>query len=176
MKKLKAAKFPTGGRPCLLDKRRKTRLLAAIQTGVPLKHAAMLAGISYDTLNRWRVKGEEKGAPLRFRKFCKALRRSQAIAMLRLVSRIQEAGKQDWRASAWMLERRHPEEFGKPVSVDAPNAKPELPEYATSDHPVLKEIREREKMRHIASRFFEALQEVKKKRETKPYPRHREHS
>lgn len=149
----------------MLDKQRKTRLLAAIQKGMPLKHAAMLAGISYDTLNRWRVRGEEKGAPLRFRQFCKALRHSQAVAMLRLVSCVQEAGKQDWRAAAWMLERRHPEDFGKPAPIDPGTAKQQVPDDASPDHPVLKEIRKREKMRETARRFLDALNEVKQRRE-----------
>lgn len=157
-------KPPKGGRPCLLDKQRKNRLLAAIQKGMPLKHAAMLAGISYDTLNRWRMRGEEKGAPLRFRQFCKALRRSQAVAMLRLVSRIQAAGKQDWRAAAWMLERRHTEDFGKPAPIDPAIAKQQVPDDATPDHPVLQEIRQKEEMRKKATRFLEILKEVGSKR------------
>lgn len=164
MKKPIAMKPPKGGRPCLLDKQRKTRLLSAIQKGMPLKHAAMLAGISYDTLNRWRMRGEEKGAPSRFRQFCKALRHSQAVAMLRLVSHIQAAGKQDWRAAAWMLERRHPEDFGRPAPNDPATAKQQVPDDATPDHPVLQEIRKREKMRQTAKRFLEALAEVRSKR------------
>lgn len=154
----------------MLNKQRETRLLAAIQKGMPLKHAAMLAGISYDTLNRWRVRGEEKSAPLRFRQFCKALRRSQAVAMLRLVSHIQAAGKQDWRAAAWMLERRHPEDFGRPAPNDPATAKQQVPDDATPDHPVLQEIRKREKMRHMARRFLDALEEVKQRHAGKAKP------
>ena len=106
------------GRPCLLTKPREAILLKAIEAAMPLKHAAMLAGISYDTLNRWRIKGESELARPEFRDFCKSLRRSEAVAMQRLVTVVREAGEKDWKAATWMLERRFPDEFAKPQHVE----------------------------------------------------------
>lgn len=100
------------GRPCLLTPSREAALLNAIEEGMPLKQAAMLAGISYDTLNRWRTRGNSEFAPDEFRKFCKALERAEAVAMQVNLARVRAAGEKDWRAAAWILERRHPEEFG----------------------------------------------------------------
>jgi hypothetical protein len=114
------------GRPCLLTKAREAVLLKAIEEAMPLKHAAMLAGVSYDTLNRWRIKGESEFAPVEFRDFCKALQRSEAVAMHRLVTLIHTAGQSDWKAAAWTLERRFPDEFSKPQRMEhsGPEGKP----------------------------------------------------
>lgn len=101
------------GRPSLLTPEREVRLLRAIRRGMPLKQAAMLAGMSYETLNRWRIQGEAEDAPAEFRHFWQALRKAQAVAMERLVGRIQDAAGSDWKAAAWLLERRHPDEFAR---------------------------------------------------------------
>jgi hypothetical protein len=106
------------GRPCLLTKTCEAKLLSAIEEGMPLKQAAMLAGICYETLNRWRIRGEDENAPIEFRQFCQSLRRSQAMAMQACVSCIRKAANHEWRAAAWLLERRHPEEFSLPEKIE----------------------------------------------------------
>lgn len=149
---------PQGGRPCLLTPKREAALLRAIEEGLPLTQAARLAGISYDTLNRWRKKGGEEFAPLEFRKFCEALGHSEAIAMQRLVRVVSDAGKKDWRASAWILERRFREEFGKPQHVE--NSGPVHPAMSVApavDYEVLRRMREQKGMREMASRLGELL-------------------
>ena len=35
-----------------------------------------------------------------------------------LVSCVRDAGKRDWRAAAWLLERRHKEDFAKPQQIE----------------------------------------------------------
>ena len=92
--------------------------MEAIRKGMPLKQAAMLAGMSYETLNRWRIQGEAEDAPPEFRHFWQALRRAQAQAMERLLGRIQTASESDWKAAAWILERRHPDDFAKPQRLE----------------------------------------------------------
>ncbi|MEP6669410.1 MAG: hypothetical protein ABJF10_09675 [Chthoniobacter sp.] len=153
---------PKGGRPCLLTPNRQAVLLKAIQEGLPLKQAARLASISYDTLNRWRKKGEEEYAPLEFRKFCEALGHSEATAMHRLVSVVSDAGKSDWRASAWILERRFREEFGKPQHTEnsGPGGNPFhslTPPAQEVDHEVLRRMRDQQGMRKMAARLGELL-------------------
>lgn len=104
----KPAKKP--GRPTLLK---------AIEQGMPLKQAAAIAGMSYDTLNNWQNRGENESAPKQYRQFCQLLRRSQAVAMQVHLSVInQAAGRGDWRASAWVLERRFTEEFVRPLQFE----------------------------------------------------------
>jgi hypothetical protein len=152
-----------------MTKHCEASLLRAIEDGLPLKHAAMLAGISYDTLNRWRKRGELENAPLRFRQFCKALRHSEAVAMKRLVNGVSAAGKTDWRAAAWILERRFREEFGKPH--EAENKQPTenrvelLRRWADeAEYPVQKGILENLAVREV---FKDVCRRIEAKREEK---------
>lgn len=166
----KKSKPPTKtGRPCLLTKERQAQLMNAIADGVPLKQAAMLAGISYDSLNRWRARGEAFNAPLIFRQFCKALERANAKAMHRLVTNINEAGKSDWRASAWMLERRFGDEFAKPQKLEhsGPQGNPIslLQGDYGQDCEVLSRIKKTNAMREVAKKFGAILIKHRKSKE-----------
>lgn len=114
------------GRPCGLSTEVQTVLLGAIERGLPLRDSALLAGISYDTLNRWRNSGEAEDAAPEFYNFCNALKRAQAVAVDTLVSQIQSAARKDWKAAAWLLERRHPENWGRQQRLEhtGPNGAP----------------------------------------------------
>ena len=160
--KLTSKKKLSPGRPCLLTKQREAALLKGIEDGLPLKHAAMLAGISYDTLNRWRKCGEPEYAPIEFRNFCKALRRSEAVAVQNLVKLVHGAGTTDWRAASWMLERRFPEEFGKPVQVEhsGPGGSP-IQTHATVEPEVLRRMRKQEGMQELVGKLGAILLEQK---------------
>lgn len=150
------------GRPCLLSKECEAKLLGAIETGMPLKYAAQYAGICYETMNRWRIRGELENAPPEFRHFCQAVRQSQAIAMHKLVSRINKASDTDWRAAAWMLERRHPEEFSRPLPIE--NAKPDG-KSITPNYDVNCEILQRIKKQNICKKFICRLGEILQERQ-----------
>jgi hypothetical protein len=149
---------PKPGSPCLLTKRCEAVLLKAIEDGMPLKHAAMIAGISYDTLNRWRNKGESEFAPIEFRDFCKALRRAEAVAMQRLLSLISNAGQTDWKAAAWTLERRFPDEFSKPQKLEhsGPEGKP-IHALTTVEPEVLQRMKKQSGMQELAIKFAAIL-------------------
>lgn len=146
--------LPQRGRPCLLTKHREAILLKGIEDGMPLKHAAMLAGVSYDSLNRWRIKGESEFAPSEFRDFCKALQHAEAVAMHRLVALINTAGQSDWKAAAWTLERRFPEEFSKPQRVEhsGPEGKP-IHALTTIEPEVLQRMKKQSGMQELAIKF-----------------------
>lgn len=138
------------GRPCLLSFGREKKLFRGIQNGLPLKHAAQLAGLSYDTVNRWKIRGEDEKSPVQFCNFCNALKRAQAVSMNRLVGSVRKAGRKDWRAAAWLLERRHSEEFGKAVEVEQKEQfKSSLPSSIWDNHPVKQEIRKNEEIREL---------------------------
>ena len=126
--KKKPAKKP--GRPTLLNPTRQAALLEAIEQGMPLKQAAAIAGMSYDTLNAWQKRGENESAPSEYRQFCQLLRHSQAVAMQVHLSSICDSAKRDWRAAAWMLERRFPEDFARQQQLEhsVSAAKPWMPD------------------------------------------------
>jgi hypothetical protein len=50
-------------------------------------------------------------------KFQEAVSRANAEARKILTMRIQSAATDDWRAAAWMLERRFRDEYGQAVDV-----------------------------------------------------------
>lgn len=55
--KKSAKKF---GEDTLLNPTRQAALLKAIEQGMPLKQAAAIAGMSYDTLNNWQIAARMK--------------------------------------------------------------------------------------------------------------------
>lgn len=113
------------GRPCDLTPQKEKVLLGAIQRGLPYKQASALAGISYMTFNRWREKGSEPDAPCEFSDFCDRLAAAEAKAADALCRVISKAGRtRDWRAAAWMLERRCPDEWGRRESLPPPPEPP----------------------------------------------------
>jgi|GEM_PF-2593989 len=103
------------GRPSGLTLRKENLLLNAIRRGLSYKHAAALAGISYMTFNRWRKLGSKEDASPEFRHFCDRLERAEAEGADSLLAVITKAGKErDWKAAAWILERRHPDLYASP--------------------------------------------------------------
>lgn len=151
----KSAKKP--GRPTLLNPTRQATLLSAIEEGLPLKEAAEIAGISYDTLNHWTNRGESETAPPEYRQFCQLLRRSQAVAMQVNVSAIREAAKRDWRAAAWILERRFPADFARQQQIEhsGPGGKPLISPY--DDCEVLRRMRKQTGLKDLAAKLGSIL-------------------
>ena len=98
------------GRPTL-----EAAILDAIRSGCSIEAACQSAGVSRATFYRWRDQDEAFGDQVD-----KAIAESE----VRLVRSIEAAGQSDWRASAWLLERRFSHwskrEAALPVQVAAP--------------------------------------------------------
>ena len=101
------------GRPALLTPEREKRLFEAMEIGTTYTCAAGLAGISFDTFNRWRKQGQQEDAAPEFRDFCDRLRMAEARAEYVMVRKIYQAADKYWPAAAWMLERKYPATWGK---------------------------------------------------------------
>jgi hypothetical protein len=78
-----------------------------------------LAGLGFTTFNDWR---EEDSF------FAQKIEFVEAQAIERNLALIQQAALKDWKAAAWLLERRHPDMFARPevqlnqhVSLQAPS-------------------------------------------------------
>lgn len=89
-----------------------------IKLGMPLKFAAEAAGISEKTFYIWMEKGEneEKGKFHDFFIYCNNCKSTAVKLHLTLITKAAKDG--NWQASAWILERRHPEEFGRKDKLD----------------------------------------------------------
>jgi len=70
--------------------------------GVPYKYAAMAVGICEKTFYNWRDKHLQ---------FDTALKKAEGEFIKAHLNSISAHRYKDWKASAWLLERRHPEEF-----------------------------------------------------------------
>jgi len=84
----------------------KEEILENLRTGMTIKAAALLASISEKTFYNWRDADEV------FLKQCEeAVRFAEAV----LLERVKQLGmdKMDWRAFAWVLEKRFPDDYGK---------------------------------------------------------------
>lgn len=90
------------------------RMVKAIRAGATYRLACLYAGISEDTFARWRQRGEKGAQP--FADFAASIKAAEGEAAVRWLVDIDEAAKGGaWQASAWRLERRYPDEYGKQV-------------------------------------------------------------
>jgi hypothetical protein len=93
-------------------------VLAGIRAGLPYRLAAEAAGISESTFHEWQRGQFPRGADKALKaEFLASLTRAQGQSALRLTAMISTAAKDDWRASAWLLERRFPKDFARDASL-----------------------------------------------------------
>jgi transposase-like protein len=79
----------------------------ALRLGVTVEDACEYADISAETFYKWLREKTD---------FAEAVKKAFASATLALVGRIRkEADEGTWQAAAWLLERRHPERWGRRV-------------------------------------------------------------
>jgi len=94
-------------------------MVEALRQGNHLEVAAALGGLSREDVYKWMKRGlaEPEGD---YGQFAKDVKAAMAEAEVRSVQVIAEAAERDWKAAAWMLERRAPNRWGRPSqeSVD----------------------------------------------------------
>jgi transposase len=95
----------------------QTTIAKIIRAGGSHELAASVAGVTERTLYAWLERGGRPGrqeAP--YRAFRAAVERAQAENEGILVAQVGKAASRgSWRAAAWLLERRHPERWGRPA-------------------------------------------------------------
>jgi hypothetical protein len=110
----KANTGPKGAR--LMTPKVCKAIKAALEKGNTQQTAATLAGISLDSLMRWKRLGYrdlENGIESAYSNFYTMVERAREAAVDRYVQIIHDAASEDWRAAAFFLERRHPKHWGK---------------------------------------------------------------
>lgn len=78
-----------------------------ISQGMPLRVAAVAEGISEASLHRWRKEIPE---------FAEMVEQAIAVSEAKLIQKLST--NEDWRAAAWILERRFPEHWTKKEHID----------------------------------------------------------
>ena len=97
------------------------RVLRGVEAGLARSRAAALAGLSAGTLLAWERLGLE--GDTRYTELAEALARADVAAEETLLKVIRDAAVDDgdWKAAAWVLERRFPQAWGpqaKPAADD----------------------------------------------------------
>jgi len=112
-----------GGRPTKLTDSLMVQLVALIADGMTYHLAAEACGISHETLRQWLRKGESGEQP--YVALVASLQRAQALGAHALLVKVTAAADTDWKAAAWLLERRHPESYAKQRPQDQTPPQPQ---------------------------------------------------
>jgi hypothetical protein len=99
------------GRPPKYSPAMLQRICEGIRLGLSYQRAAEGAGIHAATLRDW-IQHDEQG-DLRFAGVASAIATARAEGEQQLLVTIKTAAADDWRAAAWILERRHPEHYAR---------------------------------------------------------------
>ena len=98
-----------GGRPCKLTPEVAKAICDALRAGATQRMAADFAGVGERTMHAWLA----SKAPA-FQQFQQDVKGATAKGDVGALAIIQQAAKSGtWQAAAWLLERRHPSEYGR---------------------------------------------------------------
>lgn len=107
-------------------------IVQALEVGNTREGACAYAGIGQSTFYSWLERAEadiEQDAESQHRELLEAVTRAEGIAQQSLVTEIRKSATgfvnpdtrkregKDWRAAAWMLERRHPDQWSEQKNV-----------------------------------------------------------
>lgn len=91
----------------------RTKILTALKLCAPRETAAEIAGITSKTLRSWLSSKAPK-----YREFQADVARVEGETERKLVSTIIKAGSKDWKASAWILERKYRRNWGYKARIE----------------------------------------------------------
>lgn len=119
-----------GGRPTKLNDELKEEILKVIRSGNYIETACAYAGIEKKTLYNWMKRGRselerlDKNPRAKMKKaeaiyvdFLHSIQKALAHAEIRDVAIIGKAAEESWQASAWRLERKFPDRWGRKDKV-----------------------------------------------------------
>ena len=87
------------------------KISRALRLGAFLETAAGYAGLDRDTLKEWIKLGRGPEARQVHREFVEEIDAAMADAEVAMLQRVSDA--EEWQASAWRLERRYPDRWGR---------------------------------------------------------------
>jgi hypothetical protein len=119
------------GRRTKLSPKIQASICLCLQSGCSRDTAAAFAGISRSTLVEWLRRGRSERTGI-YDRFVRACAKAHAIFVIRSLLEIRAAAETggEWQAAAWRLERRCPQQYGRPrtrVVVLKRGRRPTLP-------------------------------------------------
>jgi hypothetical protein len=109
--------YSSPGRPAKLTKDVIDQVVEILRFGGYAETAVAAAGISKRTFQRWLERGDPEGtkkADEPYRRFREAIDQAMAEGEAANVQLIRQAARSDWKAAAWLLERRQPDKWAGP--------------------------------------------------------------
>jgi len=108
------------GRKTKLTPELQERICKYIENGYTIEQSCALAGINVATYYNWKKWGRQAKSG-KFFEFFKAAETSEKVAEAKFLSTILKAAvgdpekkvKGDWKAAAWYLERKNPQQFAR---------------------------------------------------------------
>ena len=97
------------GRKCTYSLEKADLIIKYLEAGNTKKASYEALGIDATTFYRWVEKYEN---------FANRIKEAEARAEIRNVAIINKAAQTSWQASAWWLERRRKEDYGKKEQLD----------------------------------------------------------
>ena len=91
----------------------------AIENGDSILGACGYVSITERTYYNWMDRAAEAKGRTKFVKFKECVDKAKAKALHNFEQVITRASTEHWQAAAWMLERRHPNMYGKKDKIEA---------------------------------------------------------
>jgi hypothetical protein len=91
-----------GGRPARGTPQMLARIIELARKGIPQTLIAKMVNLNPATIMRWKVEKREFG---------EAFRAAELASVEELVGHIVSQARTDWKAAAWILQRKYPADF-----------------------------------------------------------------
>ena len=109
------------GRPTTCSRKLAESVCNGLRAGLSIDAACVTAGISATSYHAWRARAEEGGV---FAEFAELTTRALSEGGARLEAVIIKAAPADWRAAAFILERRFPDTWSKRTQITGADGGP----------------------------------------------------
>jgi hypothetical protein len=94
------------------------KLVQALRLGATYHLAAAYAGISASTFERWRRRAAQAAPGTALAQLRERMQQAEGQAAMRWLTQIEQAASNgDWRAAAYKLEHRYPDQYGPRVKA-----------------------------------------------------------
>lgn len=93
------------------------RIAKLVNAGAPIPRACEASHVSWNTAKTWIKRGRDGIEP--YTSFVTLIEEAKAAWVCGATMRITKASEKDWKAAAWLLERREARHFGTKAKVDA---------------------------------------------------------
>ena len=94
--------------------------IEALKLGATYKLAAEAAGVAPSTFYKYLRKGRDKSTPM-WAEFFRQVQEANHVRSQFMLKRIEEGSRKDWRAAAWLLERRYLYRLNAPMHIQKKN-------------------------------------------------------